>query len=870
MSSTPQAWLVRSGREGERDAWSLGTGVTPGGFDEVPDLSSCSSFDDVKAVVAAAYPDEKAGTQSNFAGQLWSLRNRMETGDYVVLPLKTSKDLDLAIGVISGPYEYRQDEPDPGKRHVRRVEWLSKATRRDLLRKDMRNSLGALLTYGYMKAPDAAQRLQAVLDTGEDPGSALDNIPHSISGLADWAQRVAASANLDAKENDYKREAAAMCSAAREAAANGDPDWSKMFKKMLSKTNTVNFRFAHTLRKALDSNPEEMQAAFDLVWNDGDADNLDALQEALSEVLGHVTAGNATALGAVLLMSVDSDSNAPYNAEPTSRWYKLTDYETGPYTDSATERYRTMLGFLDAVGDELRTSGGFVNASRLEVQGLVWTTIQSAPPERWPAAEREALLRWRGDAVGEPRAWLVRSKNAMSWVESDYVSLPASHLGSPEPGAEVAAIKEAVESGYQHQDYSQRKALVDEYFAFLSTMKSGDMVVALNDGIVHVGVVIDSAEYVEGEGDRLRRPVEWRGSAVEAELPGSLRTAFDRQGSIVDITDELPEVQAIMDGPGVVVKEQVLALRPADEALADKLHMPTSALQEVIDLLSSRKQIVLYGPPGTGKTFVAKALARHVIGTDDPSRMQLVQFHPSYAYEDFFEGYRPAETESGQATFTLQPGPLARIAREAKGNPSHPYVLVIDEMNRANLAKVFGELYFLLEYRNESMQLQYRPMEAFRLPENLFIIGTMNTADRSIALLDAAMRRRFSFVELHPDEEPVKGVLSAWLSRGGHDSERAELLEALNAAIEDQDRDLRIGPSYLMRDEASTDEGLERVWKYDIMPLLEEHYYGRLTRDQIHSRFGLSVLRSTAGGTASAPAASELEADDLFEEDASS
>ena len=175
-------------------------------------------------------------------------------------------------------------------------------------------------------------------------------------------------------------------------------------------------------------------------------------------------------------------------------------------------------------------------------------------------------------------------------------------------------------------------------------------------------------------------------------------------------------------------------------------------------------------------------------------------------------------------------------------------MLVIDEMNRANLAKVFGELYFLLEYRNESMQLQYRPTEAFRLPENLFIIGTMNTADRSIALLDAAMRRRFSFVELHPDEEPVRGVLPLWLSRGKHEPERALLLDALNEAIEDQDRDLRIGPSYLMREEAATEEGLRRVWKYDVVPLLEEHYYGRMTRDQVQARFGLEALRSRVIG----------------------
>jgi 5-methylcytosine-specific restriction protein B len=293
-------------------------------------------------------------------------------------------------------------------------------------------------------------------------------------------------------------------------------------------------------------------------------------------------------------------------------------------------------------------------------------------------------------------------------------------------------------------------------------------------------------------------------------------------------------------------------LPDATDELAARLHIDQVELQELIDLLQARQQVVFYGPPGTGKTYLAKELARHIVGADR-SRARLVQFHPSYAYEDFFEGFRPTETAAGQASFRLTSGPLRRIAAAAAASPEYPHVLVIDELNRANLAKVFGELYFLLEYRNESINLQYRPTEAFRLPPNLFFIGTMNTADRSIALLDAAMRRRFSFVELHPDEAPVSGVLARWLAASGFDDDRAQLLAALNAAIDDQDRDLRIGPSYLMRQEANTDKGLARVWRYDIMPLLEEHYYGRGTRTELNARFGLDALRESLVTTSGAP-----------------
>ncbi|MFC0681782.1 McrB family protein [Lysobacter korlensis] len=277
----------------------------------------------------------------------------------------------------------------------------------------------------------------------------------------------------------------------------------------------------------------------------------------------------------------------------------------------------------------------------------------------------------------------------------------------------------------------------------------------------------------------------------------------------------------------------------ATDQLAADMYIDRQWLQDRLDLLERRRQVILYGPPGTGKTFVAKALARHVSLGADPA---VVQFHPSYSYEDFVQGYRPV-VEDGALVYRLKDGPFLKIARDARSNPETNYVLVIDEINRGNIAKVFGELYFLLEYRDESIALLYGE-ERFHLPSNVFIIGTMNTTDRSIALLDAAMRRRFAFVELHPDKEPTSTVLRRWLEGRGLSDEPARLLDALNARIGDPTS--RIGPSYLMSADANLSEArLAEIWRYELMPLLEEAYYGE-DRD-LEAEFGLAALRRSVG-----------------------
>ena len=273
--------------------------------------------------------------------------------------------------------------------------------------------------------------------------------------------------------------------------------------------------------------------------------------------------------------------------------------------------------------------------------------------------------------------------------------------------------------------------------------------------------------------------------------------------------------------------------------LAEKTYLTQEFLENIQTLLEDKKQVIFQGPPGTGKTFVAKKLVELLAVSRE--RVTLVQFHPSYAYEDFVRGFRPRLNDRN-ARYELRDGPLLKAAEHARKEPDSQHFLVIDEINRGNIAKVFGELYFLLEYREELITPQYQrdDDETFSLPKNLYIIGTMNTADRSIALVDLALRRRFYFVEFHPDEEPVKGVLRRWLEAQGKSDLTwvADVVKRANELLE-EDRHAAIGPSYFMKPELD-ETMVERIWRHSVIPYIEERLFGG---DEVSQEFNLDNLK---------------------------
>lgn len=245
---------------------------------------------------------------------------------------------------------------------------------------------------------------------------------------------------------------------------------------------------------------------------------------------------------------------------------------------------------------------------------------------------------------------------------------------------------------------------------------------------------------------------------------------------------------------------------------------------ELVNLLDIKKNIILQGAPGVGKTFMAKRLAYSILGEKDDDKIEVVQFHQNYSYEDFVMGYKPIDDG-----FKLENGIFYKFCKKANENPGSKYFFIIDEINRGNLSKVFGELLMLIEAdkRGEDVSLAYSK-ESFSVPKNLYIIGMMNTADRSLAMIDYALRRRFSFFEMEPAFRSTG--FKAYQNKLNHDrfDRLIKKVEDLNNAIEEDSslgRGFCIGHSYFCGRSFSDDEWIRLVINYDILPMLKEYYF---------------------------------------------
>ena len=256
-------------------------------------------------------------------------------------------------------------------------------------------------------------------------------------------------------------------------------------------------------------------------------------------------------------------------------------------------------------------------------------------------------------------------------------------------------------------------------------------------------------------------------------------------------------------------------------------YLPIETLRDIEALLLEKRQIIFYGPPGTSKTYIARKFSEYFTqNTDD---VEIIQFHQSYSYEDFVEGIKPTISRTLGIEFSKQPGLFKNFVKKCTENHEKRFVLIIDEVNRGNISRIFGELIYLLEYRNEKISLTYSPDEKFYIPSNLYIIGTMNSADRSIAFVDYALRRRFYFIDFYPDS--TNGILSKWFQDNNVNEVDSkiirDMLNQINQKITVQlGKEYQIGHSYFMTKNITRDK-LSMILKYAIIPLIEQYYFGK-------------------------------------------
>jgi 5-methylcytosine-specific restriction enzyme B len=250
----------------------------------------------------------------------------------------------------------------------------------------------------------------------------------------------------------------------------------------------------------------------------------------------------------------------------------------------------------------------------------------------------------------------------------------------------------------------------------------------------------------------------------------------------------------------------------------DQLYNDTGKDKDSLDrwlaAIERKKQAIIYGPPGTGKTYLAKRLADYLI-SDGNGFKEVIQFHPAYAYEDFIQGIRPQIREDGILDYQMVRGRFLEFCDKANHRQGK-CVLIIDEINRANLSRVFGELMYLLEYRNEE-----RPLSGggiLKIPSNVRIIGTMNTADRSIALVDHALRRRFAFLSLEPDYD----ILRRYHQNKATGFPVDGLIQELTQLNNHLDRHYMVGISFFLRDNLKDE--IKDIWEMEILPYLEEYF----------------------------------------------
>lgn len=431
--------------------------------------------------------------------------------------------------------------------------------------------------------------------------------------------------------------------------------------------------------------------------------------------------------------------------------------------------------------------------------------------------------------TNKPKYWLYSPGNSASkwdiYKDKGIIGIGWGRIGSLKNFSYKDEIKNEIQKVYTERDNGKNDLLA--IWQFANEMQVGDIVFVKKGlhKLVGKGIVISDYMYDETAEDDFNniRKVQWVYSGdldYQKQFPIKALTEITNNKELIESLDAFidnnREVSVTLPAYKEYGKKQFL----------DDVYMSEDDYRILTSVLRNKRNIILQGSPGVGKTFIAKRLAYSMIGEKDVNRVKMIQFHQSYSYEDFVMGYRP--TENG---FELKKGAFYKLCKEAALDSCHDYFFIIDEINRGNLSKIFGELFMLIENdkRGMTIQLMYTD-EDFTVPENVYIIGMMNTADRSLAILDYALRRRFAFFDIKPCFENQRfQEYQRNLSSREFDN-LISCVKELNIAIIDDDslgEGFCIGHSYFcnIKKEFLNKEILNSIVEFELIPLIKEYWF---------------------------------------------
>lgn len=473
-----------------------------------------------------------------------------------------------------------------------------------------------------------------------------------------------------------------------------------------------------------------------------------------------------------------------------------------------------LRGILDSLLDENCDHDDALHTLTVDFGHYVWYWVRHGGLPKADGGDEEQVVI---DGDGQGYWWLNAAPNIWSWSSFDigeettytlyndeghkrriFQNFLDARPGDPIVGYATSPIRQVVALG---------RVTREQDGTYLYFEKTEDLTSPIGLADIQANPALADCEYLQKQQGSLFKLTAEEYAAI-LELAG-----YGEDTAVLEVDDDEHNI--------------VEAFEPYSKAdFLSEVYMSEERYERLRGVLTNKLNLILQGAPGVGKTFCARRLAWSIMGCKDDTRIQMVQFHQSYTYEDFIMGYKP----DGEG-FALKEGVFYRFCKKAEADQGRPYFFIIDEINRGNLSKVLGELMMLIErdYRGRPLTLAYRD-EEFSVPANVYIIGMMNTADRSLALIDYALRRRFAFFEMRPGFDSKQ--FQAY--REGLSSDTLDLLvgqiQALNAEIRHDPtlgKGFEIGHSHLCGREPgeADDEWLREVVDYDIIPTLEEYWF---------------------------------------------